>query len=121
MLLLAAFCGLLRPSEYLSLRRANFRLPSDHLSGAVVFLLIDNKKTARRGPRRAHVRVDASYAVTFLSRSLRDVPFSEPIWRGSYSMWRRRLDALSRALKIPEGWCLPSSLRPVGATHFFQR
>ena len=119
-LLVASFCGLLRPSEYLSLRRANFRLPCDHLSGSVIFLLVDNSKTARRGPRRSHVRIDADYAVTFLERCLKGVPFSEPIWRGSYAMWRRRLDALLHSLHIPRGWCLPSSMRPGGATHFFQ-
>jgi hypothetical protein len=119
--LLTGFFGLLRPIEYLRAKVSDLILPRDHDGGRVVFVNIPEHKTQRRGPRRAHVRVDEKEVVDFLEWRAAQLKPWMPLWSGSAHTWRKRLETLAFFLTGVRKVILPSSLRPGGATYFFQK
>ena len=118
--MLLGLFALLRPIEYLSVRWEDLALPNSHSCGLVIFVGIPQHKSQRRGPHRSHVRVDDPTVVKFLVRVSRGRNLSEPIWSGSAHTWRRRAKVLSHHFTGSEGTILSSSLRPGGASHFFE-
>ena len=118
--LLVGFCALLRPTEYLPVCFRDQALPCEHAAGLFLFVGVPCHKTSRRGPRRTHVRVDEPTVVEFLRWRAGRLPSWMPIYSGSATTWRRRLDILTRTLTGKSRLILPSSLRPGAATYFFE-
>ena len=118
--LLLAFYGLLRPSEYLGVRWKDLVLPHFHSVGLVLFVAVPEHKTQRRGPRRSHVRIDTPEVVSYIARCAETREPSMMIWSLSPAIWRRRLQVLVKNLTGLDKIIYPSSMRPGGATHFFQ-
>jgi hypothetical protein len=77
-------------------------------------------KTWLRGARRQHAKIDEPSAVRFIARLLPGFLPCELLWPASYHVWRKRLQTLTGALMNVPCLILPSSLRPGGATWFFQ-
>ena len=116
--LLLGFCCLLRPSENWRLTFGDIAWPWEHDGGEVLYIGVEHHKTDRRGPRKAHVKLDRREAVRLLCRLQAHRPRSERIFAGSPATFRRRFDALAARFHM-KGKVLPSSLRPGGATQLF--
>ena len=119
-ILLLGFYGLLRPSEYLGVEWGDLVLPHLHSVGPVLFVAVGEHKTQRRGPRRTHVRIDTEEVVNFIARFAERHDPSTRIWSLSGYTWGKRLETLAYNLTGVEKIVYPSSMRPGGATHFFQ-
>ena len=118
--LLLGFFALLRPIEYLSVKWGDLVLPSSHCNGEIIYVGIPEHKTQRRGPRRTHVKIDHKSVVRLLVKLSRGKLDYMPIWSNSAHTWRRRLRLLCQNLTGNDKTILPSSLRPGGASHFFE-
>ena len=75
----------------------------------------------RRGPRATHVKLDVPTVVEFLLKVVPKLHAYGPIFDGSPSMFRRRLRQLLEATVGCATLLLPSSMRPGGATWWFQQ
>mmetsp|Transcript_101717 Transcript_101717/g.326765 ORF Transcript_101717/g.326765 Transcript_101717/m.326765 type:complete len:158 (+) Transcript_101717:696-1169(+) len=86
----------------------------------MILIFLGPTKVALRGPKRQYAKVDEPYVISFLLKVLPALPASERIWNGSSATFRTRFDDILKALSIPIGSILPSSLRTGGATTLFQ-
>ncbi|CAE7419993.1 BUB3.2 [Symbiodinium sp. KB8] len=118
-LLALGFFGLLRPSEAIGLRRQDVSLPSDHVSGDLLFLRLGSPKTRHRGARHQHVRVDEPGLASWIDLKIGSLPLWSRLWSGSWAAFRRRFELLQREV-LGSRYFLPSSLRPGGATYLFR-
>ena len=122
--LLLGFHGLLRPGEFLKLRRRDLILPSDLLTSTpIAYVRILGSKT-RRFLQRQHAKVSDALAVQFLEALFGSTPRSEFLFDCSPNVFRRRWDCLFRHLGVPTGdnerGITPKCLRGSGATWLYQ-
>ena len=114
-----SFYGILRPGEFLKLRRSDVLLPSDIYSenSGTVFLKIGEPKTRFRGRGRTqHASVHDPFAVQLLERFLKPMKFNQLVYPISPSSFRRRWDKILSHIGIPAKLKLtPGSLRSGGA------
>ena len=122
--LLIGFNGLLRPGEFLRLRRRDLILPRDVLSDIpLAYVCILGAKT-KRFMQRQHAKISDATTVLFLDRLFGHLAPSVPLFSSSPSVFRRRWDALFQHLGVPTGEALkgvtPKCLRGSGATWMYQ-
>ncbi|CAE8722794.1 unnamed protein product, partial [Polarella glacialis] len=121
---LLAFCGITRPGEPLAAKRIDLLLPADMLrtTATTVFLRISKPKTRSHGSAKIqHFQVSDSDAVRFVSAVFGPLQASELLYPGSASAYRRRWDALLRALRVPTALRLtPGGLRGGGAVSAYR-
>ena len=87
----------------------------------VIFLRLTLVKSRTRGAKMQSVRVDVPYVVHFLKKVLRTMSSQEKLWPYSSSLFRTRLQQVLQATAGDKGICVPSSLRPGGATFWFRQ
>ncbi|CAE7945305.1 Abhd17b, partial [Symbiodinium sp. KB8] len=122
--LLLGFNGLLRPKEFLLLRRRDLILPRDVLSDLLLaYVRILGAKT-RRYMQRQHAKISDALAVTFLSALFSDFLPDEPLFNCSPFVFRSLWNAVFRHLGVsvsegPTG-VTPKCLRGSGATWMYQ-
>ncbi len=118
-LLALGFFALLRPAEFIGLRRQDLSLPEDHLETDVLYVRVGLPKTRFRSALNQHVRVDEPGIASWISWMLRCTPMYQRIWNGSLAAFRKRYELLQRTV-LGKVCFLPSSLRPGGATYLFR-
>ncbi len=115
----SSFYGILRPGEFLKLRRSDVLLPSDiHTENAgKVFLKIGEPKTRFRGRGRVqHATVQDPFTVKLLERFLSSMKYNQLVYPISPSSFRRRWDRILSHIGVPAKLKLtPGSLRSGGA------
>lgn len=114
-----SFYGILRPGEFLKLKRSDVLLPSDRCSddSNAVFLKIGEPKTRFRGRGRTqHATIKDPATVQLLERFLRPMRFNQLVYPISPSSFRRRWDKIIAHIGIPVRLKLtPGSVRSGGA------
>ncbi|CAE7761674.1 unnamed protein product, partial [Symbiodinium necroappetens] len=123
--LLLGFHGLLRPGEFLGLRRRDLILPSDLLTTApLAYVRILHSKTSRL-IQRQHAKISDSLSVQFLSSLFENVHYDAPLFGCSPAVFRARWNAVFSHLHVPvlgaDDGVTPKSLRGSGATWLYQR
>ena len=123
--LLLGFHGLLRPAEFLHLRRIDLVLPRDLLTDIpLVFVRLLNTKT-KRFMRRQHARISDLGTVKFLDHLFGHLPYRALLFNCSAAIHRRRWDEVFTFLNVPvteaAKGITPKSLRGSGATWLYQR
>ena len=118
------FAGILRPSEFLFCTRSLVILPRD-VRGVWYrcWLRIPRPKSRWAGARRQLARVDEWWVTMMAQKLLGDLPPSQRIWPASPASFRKRWDAVARALRMPVtqgSGVTPASLRGGGATAFYE-
>eukprot|EP00439_Symbiodinium_sp_Y106_P038682 s1227_g4.t1 len=122
-LTLTAFYGICRPGEPLRALRKHLVTSEDLLeTGSEIFLRIPEPKTRKRGASVQHTQVKGpGYIVEFIRATFQGLPPDGPLYAGSPNMYRRRWDALLRALWIePAHRLTPGSLRGGGAVRAYR-
>ncbi|CAE7640566.1 SUF4 [Symbiodinium sp. CCMP2592] len=122
--LLLGFNGLLRPGEFLLLRRRDLILPQDLLTDLpLAYVRIVGGKT-RRYMQRQHAKISDAITVNFLSSLFGHLPPEEPLFNCSPFVFRSRWDAIFRHLGVPTSdgpqGVTPKCLRGSGATWMYQ-
>ena len=120
LLLLIGFYALLRPCKLIALRVNDFMMSSETGCLSEVFIRLKLVKSRTRGAKMQNVRLDVPFVVSFLQKSLRTMSSNEKIWCYSTSLFRTRLQQTLFEVTGQSNICLPSSLRPGGATYFFR-
>ena len=120
MVLLIGFYALLRPCEIIALKVNDGLLTSETGLSEVIFLRLHLVKSRTRGARMQNVRLDVPFVVSFLKRCFRVMQPEEHIWSFSTTLLTRRLQQTLLAVTGVPDLCVPSSLRPGGATFWFQ-
>ena len=120
LMLLIGFFGLLRPCELFGLKASDCILSSDSGCANVIFLRLQLVKARTRGARRQSVRLEEPFVVDFLQRSLNVMTSSERLWSYSPGLFRSRLKMVLKEVADQPNLCVPSSLRPGGATYLFR-
>ena len=110
----------MRPCELIALRVSDCLLTSETGILNVVFLKLQLVKSRTRGARQQSVRSDVPYVVSFLKKNIKVMTPSEKLWPYSATILRRRLQQVLQATCDSRDVCLPSSLRPGGATYWFR-
>ena len=121
--LLLGFHGLLRPSEFLPLQRADLVLPRDVLScEPICYVRILHAKTSRFMLRQ-HARISDQGTVRFLDHIFGCMPQSELLFNCSANVFRARWNRLFAHFGINTSernrGITPKSLRGSGASWFF--
>ncbi|OLP97449.1 hypothetical protein AK812_SmicGene20236 [Symbiodinium microadriaticum] len=122
--LLLGFHGLLRPGEFLKLRRRDLILPRDLLTSTpIAYVRILGAKT-KRFLQRQHAKISDVLAVRFLEALYGSAPRAEPLFNCSPAVFRRRWNCLFQHLGVPTGdneqGVTPKCLRGSGATWLYQ-
>ena len=122
--LLLGFHGLLRPGEFLKLRRRDLILPRDLLTSTpIAYVRILGSKT-KRFLQRQHAKISDVLAVRFLEALYGSAPRAEPLFNCSPAVFRRRWNCLFQHLGVPTGdneqGVTPKCLRGSGATWLYQ-
>ena len=97
-LLALGFYGLLRPCEFMLLTWEDVVLPRAHMGARALFVRILEPKTARRGARRQHVRIDFPPVVDFVDKLGCQSWARGRIFAGSPGTFRKRFETLLFAL-----------------------
>lgn len=118
--LLLGFYALLRCCEVIALKVSDCLMSSESGCKNVVFLRLTLVKSRTRGARMQSVRVDVPYVINFMQSCFKTMEPSERIWPHSSSLFRVRLQQLLKEVVNDAHVCVPSSLRPGGATHWFR-
>ena len=121
--LILGFHGLLRPAEFMFLKRGDLVLPMDILSTeAICYVRILHSKTSRFMLRQ-HARISDSASVQFLQGLFGHFGKHEPLFGCSFSVFRTRWNRLFGALGVPTAeekrGVTPKSLRGSGASWLF--
>ena len=112
--LLLGFHGLLRPSEFVPLRRHDLILPRDVMSSeAICYVKVLHSKTSRFMLRQ-HARISDAVSVRFLDPTFGGLASHEPLFGCSLSLFRSRWNKLFQLfgcanLRETEG-CYPQIL-----------
>ncbi|CAE7313132.1 unnamed protein product [Symbiodinium sp. CCMP2592] len=122
--LMVAFNGLLRPGEFLTLKRRNLLLPRDLLSDLpVAYVRLLNTKT-KRFMLRQHAKISDALTVKFLDAIFGSCAYAEPLFNCSPYVFRRRWDAVFQTLGVrtdeSSDGVTPKCLRGSGATWLYQ-
>ena len=120
LLMLIGFYALLRPCELIALRVSDCLMTSETGLHNVVFLKLQLVKTRTRGARQQSVRLDVQFVIDFLKKSIKTMAPQEKLWPHSSSLFRRRMQQVLKTTCGMPDVCLPSSLRPGGATFWFR-
>ena len=124
LVILIAFKGILRPGEVLRAVRRDLVLPSDLLHETCVkfYLKVREPKTQRRGGGRTqHTSVEDPALASACEAVFGSYAPEEKLFSLSGQSFRRRWDAVLRALGVPADLKLtPASLRGGGAIHSYQ-
>ena len=119
-----SFHGIARPGEPLAAFRSELVLPSDMLDDSlqVCYLKILKPKTRKRGKGVVqHLSISEAEIVNFLEKIYRTSTGEERIFECTPSAFRRRWDAILKALLVPKEAALtPGGLRGGGCVHAFQ-
>ena len=119
-----SFLGIARPGEPLNALRSDLVLPSDRMQvgSDTAYLRVGRAKSRRRGKGAVqHLTITDEVFVQFLERTVGSLPGNVKLFSGSHSVFRRRWDAVLRALKIGRDTNLtPGGLRGGGCVHSFQ-
>ena len=119
-----AFCGITRPGEPLRALRKHVVFPGDALEPdrESIYLIIDRPKSRKRGTGRVqHSSIRDREFFDFLFSVFGSIEADQPIFNASPSAFRRRWDALLKALFIPKSAGLtPGGLRAGGCVTAFQ-
>ena len=121
MLLLIGFYALLRPCELTALKVSDFLMASETGCNDVMFIRLQLVKARTRGARMQSVRLDVPYVVSFIKKCFRVMTTDEKLWCFSTSHFRTKLQQALRATTGSATLCVPSSLRPGGATFWFRQ
>ena len=120
-----AFFGMCRPGEVLRAFREDLLLPSDLLGEEInsIFLTIRSPKTRRRGGGRVqHAKVQDPIGSLLCATVFGPLSLRASLYPGSPASYRRRWDAVLRALEIPARLKLtPASLRAGGVVREYRR
>ena len=121
--LISGFHGLLRPAEFIPLKRGGLILPMDILSSAAIcYVRILHSKTSRFMPRQ-HARISDSASVQYLQGLFGHFGKHEFLFGCSFAVFRTRWNRLFEALGIPtaenQRGVTPKSLRGSGASWLF--
>ena len=120
LLMLIGFYALLRPCELIALRVSDCLMASETGHCSAVFLRLQLVKARTRGARQQSVRLDVQFVVSFLQRSIKTMAPQEKLWPYSSYLFRKRMQqVLQECCSLPDV-CMPSSLRPGGATFWFR-
>ena len=123
--LLVAFWGIARPGEVLRSLRSDLWLPCDLLLSErfVCYLKIRAPKTGRRTKARIQrLSVHNADVLPFLEKVFGKLVASEALYPSSAASFRKRWDALLKALRIPKRLLLtPAGLRGGGAIAAYHR
>ena len=119
LLMLIGFYALLRPCELFALRVSDCLMASETGVCSVVFLRLQLVKGRTRGARQQSVRLDVQFVVSFLRKSIKTMAPREKMWPHSSSLWKRVQQVLQSCCSLPNV-CVPSSVRPGGATFWFR-
>ena len=95
-------------------------LSTDTDCADVIFLRLKLVKSRTRGARMQSVRLDVPFVVHFLKKCFAVMQPDEQIWSFSAATLRRRLQQTLQVVAGHSDLCLPSSLRPGGATYWFR-
>ncbi|CAE7224208.1 Ap1g1 [Symbiodinium sp. CCMP2456] len=117
---LLCFYSITRIGEVLSATRKDLLTREDAMEPeGGLFLLIRKPKTRNRGARVQHAQaMGPEEVLSFLERTFQNLTFSQKLYGGSPSVYRRRWDAVLRQLGIPQHLRLtPGSLRGGGAVY----
>lgn len=122
--LLLGFHGLLRPAEFLFLKRSDLVLPRDVLSDEnICYVKVSRSKTSRFMTRQ-HARISDELSVKFLDSLFGCRPSDSALFGCSYGMLRSRWNKLFGFLGIPTSEKLkgitPKSLRGSGASWLYR-
>eukprot|EP00438_Fugacium_kawagutii_P022650 Skav224874 [mRNA] locus=scaffold1112:121111:123981:+ [translate_table: standard] len=122
-ILVLAFYGIARPGEPLSALRSQLVLPRDMLDEKLVaYLQVLKPKTRHRGRGLIqHLSVHEAAYVVFLDRVFGDLPSDSRLYRCTPGSFRRRWDAVLKALMVPpHAGLTPGGIRGGGCVHAFQ-
>lgn len=108
LMLLLGFFGLLRPVEACSLKVEDCIRSTE-------------TKSRTRGARHQSVRVDEAFVRAFLDKCWATMRPKERMWPHTARLFRTRFAQLLERACGQSRLCLPSSLRPGGATYFCRR
>ena len=104
-IILLSYFGCCRTGEVLRAQRRHVVLPSDlamDIPSGAIFLRIVEPKAKRRGLGKVqHAKIEDSLVCRFLSRYLAELNLDEQIFSGAPSSFRRRWDAVLKALDVP--------------------
>ena len=122
--LLIGFHALLRPGEFIYMRRRELILPSDLLSSKpFAYIRLLNSKT-RRFVLRQHAKITDALSVGFLTAMFAETPFDMQLFGCSPAVFRRRWDLIFSFLHVPtteaDNSVTPKCLRGSGATWLYQ-
>ena len=122
--LLIGFNALLRPGEFLLLKRRDLILPRDVLSDLpLAYVRILGGKT-KRFMQRQHAKISGATTVVFLDKLFGEYSPTTSLSACSPNVFRRRRDAVFKQLGVPNGdtarGITPKCLRGSGATWMYQ-
>jgi len=118
------FFDVFRLGEVVGVLRSALVLPGDVLEygASLAYVSIPEPKTRRRGGgRRQYAAVRFPLCVALLSAVFGRLPRSSPLLGFSSSAFRRRWDAVLRALGVPPNTYSPGGLRGGGAVAHFAK
>ena len=123
-IIVIAFAGITRPGEPLRALRKHVVFPGDALEPdrESIYLIVDRPKSRNRGTGRVqHSSIRDREFFDFLFHVFGPLEADQPIFNASPSAFRRRWDALLKALFIPKSAGLtPGGLRAGGCVSAFQ-
>ena len=119
-LLLIGFYALLRPCELMALTVQDCLMASETGSSDVIFVRLTLVKARTRGARMQSVRLDVPFIVHFMKSCFKAMNPSKKIWLCSTNLFRVRLQQVLKEVTGDSTLCVPSSLRPGGATYWFR-
>ena len=120
LLLLVGFYALLRPCELIALKVSDLLMASQTGLDNVMFIRLQLVKSRTRGARVQSVRLDVPYVVNFSKKCFKTMQPNEGLWLHSMNLFRTRLQHVLRVVTGSPDLCVPSSLRPGGATFWFR-
>jgi hypothetical protein len=120
-LLEAAFFGLMRPVEFLTLLRSGVSLPGHMLGNAARYAIctIHNPKNRRQLGRTQFAVVRSVNSSEWLRWLCQDLDDSERLWPGTAKLFRKMFRQVCEILGMCASNFVPASLRAGGATYMF--
>ena len=122
---LLIFHGIARPGEVLKAYRSDVLLPADLVAegSGFLYLTISAPKTRHRGGGRVqHTKISEPLVTKFCEVVFSSLQPQDRLFPGSPASYRRRWDALLRALEVPITLQLtPAGLRAGGAVYLYRQ
>ena len=117
------FAGMLRPGEFLTLRRQDLMLPRDtNFSVSALYVHLRNPKTARFA-RRQHVKISDPDIILFVDSLFSGLHLDAKLYSASPGAYKSQWNSIMKHLGLPhrqaEHGLTPGVLRGSGATHLY--